>query len=57
MFKINLNKELFPNEKSESEILDTLIQVAHDIFSQIPVLNLVLVTKDIDFNPLFYLTC
>lgn len=37
--------------------LGTLIQVAHDIFSQIPVLNLVLVTKDIDFNPLFDLTC
>lgn len=57
MLKINLNQELFPNEKSELEMLDKLALVAHDIFSQHQIFNLVLLSKGEDLNPLFYFTC
>lgn len=57
MLKINLNQELFPNEKSELEMLDKLALVAHDIFSQHQIFNLVLLSKGADLNPLFYFTC
>lgn len=43
-----MNKELFPNEKLEFEILVKLAQVTHDIFSQKEVLNFVSLTKGTD---------